>query len=128
MPAAGRAAVRASVNSAVKATVKAATGFALAVASLSALAIDPFVIKDIRVEGLQRTEPGTVFSYLPVRVGDTLTDEKASESIRSLFATGFFRDVTIEVDGDVMVVQVLDRKSTRLNSSHVSESRMPSSA
>jgi outer membrane protein insertion porin family len=76
-----------------------------------AWAIEPFVIRDIRVEGLQRTEPGTVFSYLPVRVGDTLTDEKASDSIRALFATGFFRDVTIEVDGDVMVVQLLERPS-----------------
>ena len=77
----------------------------------SALAFEPFVIKDIRVEGLQRTEAGTVFSYLPVRVGDTLNDEKAAEAIRSLFATGFFRDVTIEVDGDVMVVQLLERPS-----------------
>ena len=56
----------------------------------TAWAIDPFVIKDIRVEGLQRTEAGTVFSYLPVKVGDTLNDEKAAEAIRSLFATGFF--------------------------------------
>jgi outer membrane protein insertion porin family len=77
----------------------------------AALAIDPFVIKDIRVEGLQRTEPGTVFSYLPVKVGDTMNDEKASEAIRSLFATGFFRDVTIEADGNVLVVSLLERPS-----------------
>ncbi len=77
----------------------------------SAWAIDPFVIKDIRVEGLQRTEAGTVFSYLPVKVGDTLDDEKASEAIRSLFATGFFRDVTLEVEGDVLVVVLLERPS-----------------
>ena len=77
----------------------------------AASAIDPFVIKDIRVEGLQRTEAGTVFSYLPVKVGDTMNDEKASESIRSLFATGFFRDVTIEADGDVLVVSLLERPS-----------------
>lgn len=77
----------------------------------SALAIDPFVIKDIRVEGLQRTEPGTVFSYLPVKVGDTMNDEKAAESIRALFATGFFRDVTLEVDGNVLVVSLLERPS-----------------
>jgi len=74
-------------------------------------AIDPFVIKDIRVEGLQRTEAGTIFSYLPVKVGDTLTDDKASEAIRSLFATGFFRDVTLEVDGDVLVVVIQERPS-----------------
>ena len=88
--------------------------FCLIIAALStstAWAIDPFVIKDIRVEGLQRTEAGTIFSYLPVRVGDTLTDEKASEAIRSLFATGFFRDVTLEVDGNVLVVVLQERPS-----------------
>ena len=77
----------------------------------SALAMDPFVIKDIRVEGLQRTEAGTIFSYLPVRVGDTLTDEKSTEAIRSLFATGFFKDVTLEVDGEVLVVVLQERPS-----------------
>ncbi len=73
--------------------------------------MEPFVIKDIRVEGLQRTEAGTIFSYLPVRVGDTLNDDKASEAIRSLFATGFFRDVTLEVDGNVLVVVLQERPS-----------------
>jgi len=72
-------------------------------------AFEPFTIRDIRVEGIQRTEPGTVFSYLPVRVGDTMTDEKASEAIRALFATGFFRDVRLEAEGDVLVVHVEER-------------------
>jgi outer membrane protein insertion porin family len=87
--------------------------FALSAAiyTSSALAIDPFVIKDIRVEGLQRTEAGTIFSYLPVRVGDTLNDDKATEAIRSLFATGFFKDVTLEVDGNVLVVVLQERPS-----------------
>jgi outer membrane protein insertion porin family len=58
--------------------------------SHSALAFEPFVIKDIRVEGLQRTEPGTVFNYLPVQVGDTMTDEMATRAIKSLYGTGFF--------------------------------------
>ena len=84
---------------------------ALAISSLPAQAIEPFVIKDIRVEGIQRTEAGTVFSYLPVKVGDTMTDEKASETIRALFATGFFRDVTVEAEGGVLVVQVQERPS-----------------
>ena len=82
-----------------------------AIFAKAALAIDPFVIKDIRVEGLQRTEAGTVFSYLPVRVGDTMSDEKAAETIRALFATGFFRDVAVESDGDVLVVVVQERPS-----------------
>ena len=75
----------------------------------SALAFEPFAVKDIRVEGIQRTEAGTVFGYLPVKVGETLTDEKAAQSIKALFATGFFKDVRIEVEKDVMVVVVQER-------------------
>jgi outer membrane protein insertion porin family len=72
-------------------------------------AFEPFTVKDIRVEGIQRTEAGTVFSYLPVKVGDVLNDEKSAQSIKTLFATGFFKDVRIEVDRDVMVVVVQER-------------------
>jgi outer membrane protein insertion porin family len=74
-----------------------------------ALAFEPFAVKDIRVEGIQRTEAGTVFGYLPVKVGDTLNDEKAAQSIKALFATGFFKDVRIEIEKDVMVVVVQER-------------------
>lgn len=74
-----------------------------------ALAFEPFAVKDIRVEGIQRTEAGTVFGYLPIKVGETLTDEKAAQSIKALFATGFFKDVRIEVEKDVMVVVVQER-------------------
>lgn len=69
----------------------------------------PFVVRDIRVEGLQRTEAGTVFSYLPVKVGETMTEEKAQQALRALFATGFFQDVRLEVDRDVLVVLVEER-------------------
>jgi outer membrane protein insertion porin family len=79
--------------------------------AVPAAALEPFVIRDIRIEGIQRTEAGTVFSYLPVKVGDTLTDERAAQAIRALFATGFFRDVSLERDGDVLVVIVLERPS-----------------
>jgi outer membrane protein insertion porin family len=72
-------------------------------------AFEPFQIKDIRVEGLQRTEAGTVFSYLPVKVGDTLDDEKAASAIKTLFATGFFKDVRLEVEGDVLVIIIEER-------------------
>ena len=68
-----------------------------------------FVVKDIRVEGLQRTEAGTVFSYLPVKVGETLTEEKAQQALRALFATGFFRDVRLETENDVLVILVEER-------------------
>jgi outer membrane protein insertion porin family len=82
----------------------------LALASAPALAIEPFVVKDIRVEGIQRTEAGTVFSYLPVKVGDTMTDERASQTIRALFATGFFSDVTVEVEDEGVLVIVLQER------------------
>ena len=72
-------------------------------------AIEPFVVKDIRVEGIQRTEAGTVFSYLPVKVGDTLDDEHAAAAIRALFATGFFKDVRLEVEQEVLIVLVRER-------------------
>src|ERR1700712_1978349 len=84
---------------------------ALAISAAPALAIEPFVIKDIRVEGIQRTEAGTVFSYLPVKVGDTMTDDKASAAIRSLYATGFFKDVSLEVQNDVLLVVVQEQPS-----------------
>jgi len=72
-------------------------------------AFDPFVVRDIRVEGIQRIEAGTVFSYLPVKVGETMTDEKAAAAIKALFATGFFKDVRLEVQRDVLIVIVEER-------------------
>lgn len=80
----------------------------LAFASL-ANAFDPFTVRDIRVEGIQRIEAGTVFSYLPVKVGETMTDEKAAQALRTLFGTGFFRDVRLEVEKDVLIVVVEER-------------------
>jgi len=72
-------------------------------------AFDPFVVRDIRVEGIQRTEAGTVFNYLPVKVGDTLTEARAAEAIKALFATGFFKDVRLEVESDVLIVLIEER-------------------
>jgi outer membrane protein insertion porin family len=77
--------------------------------SLNVSAADSFVVKDIRIEGLQRVEPGTVFSYLPVQVGDTFTEEKGAESIKALYGTGFFRDVQIQAQGSVLIVIVEER-------------------
>ncbi|WP_236639059.1 outer membrane protein assembly factor BamA [Polynucleobacter sp. MWH-Tro8-2-5-gr] len=76
---------------------------------VNAHAADSFVVKDIRVEGLQRVEPGTVFSYLSVQVGDTFTEEKGAEAIKALYSTGFFRDVQIQAQGDVLIVIVEER-------------------
>ena len=84
--------------------------FALAAAAgAQAQSFQPFTVKDIRVEGLQRTEPGTVFSYLPIKVGETMNEEKAQAALRALYATGFFKDVRLEVDNDVLVVYVEER-------------------
>ena len=77
--------------------------------SLHVHAADSFVVKDIRVEGLQRVEPGTVFSYLSVQVGDTFTEEKGAEAIKALYSTGFFRDVQIQAQGNILIVIVDER-------------------
>lgn len=77
----------------------------------SAAALEPFVVSDIRVEGIQRTEAGTVFSHLPVKVGETMNDELASQAIKSLYGTGFFKDVRIEAEGDVLIVTVQERSA-----------------
>jgi outer membrane protein insertion porin family len=82
---------------------------AFALCSGHALAVEPFKVKDIRIEGVQRTEPGTVFTYLPVRVGDIFTDEKGEAAIKALYATGFFKDVRVEAEGDVLVVFLEER-------------------
>lgn len=89
--------------------VPALVAVAAALACAPAHAAEPFVLKDIRIEGLQRTDPGTVFAALPFRIGDTYTDDKGSTALRSLFATGLFKDVRIEIDGDVVVVIVDER-------------------
>ncbi len=75
------------------------------------LAEEPFVVKDIRVEGIQRTEAGTVFSYLPVKVGEVMTDEKTAAAIKALYATGFFKDVRLEARDGVVIVTVEERPS-----------------
>lgn len=76
-----------------------------------AWAVDPFTVRDIRVEGLQRIESGTVFASLPLRVGDQYSDEKGAAAIRALFALGLFKDVRLETQGDVLVVVVEERPS-----------------
>src|SRR5437868_1087778 len=89
-----------------------ATLVAAVIAAFNALmahAAEPFVVRDIRVEGVQRTEAGTIFSYLPIKVGDRVDDEKIAQAVKALYATGFFRDVRLEAQGDVLVVVVQER-------------------
>lgn len=86
-----------------------ALSLAAAAAGAWAQEFQPFVVKDIRVEGLQRTEPGTVFSYLPIKVGETMNTERARAALRALYATGFFQDVRLEAENDVLVIFVRER-------------------
>jgi len=100
---------------ALRVSVRIKAWFALLAVLLSAwlapaaLAFEPFTVRDIRVEGVQRTDAGTVFNYLPIKVGDRVDDEKASAAVKALYATGFFRDVRLEVESGVLVVIVQER-------------------
>lgn len=86
-----------------------AASLALTVSSVAA--VEPFKVQDIRVEGLQRVEPGTIFASLPVRIGDDYNDEKGAAAIRALFGLGLFKDVRLETNGDVLVVIIQERPS-----------------
>jgi len=72
-------------------------------------AIDTFVASDIRIDGLQRISAGTVFTYLPVEKGDSVTTERVQQAVRALYKTGFFTDVTISRQGDILVITVKER-------------------
>ena len=93
---------------------KILVGCVASVFAFHAWAADPFKVGDIRVEGLQRVEPGTVFASVALRVGDDYTDEKGAAAIRSLFALGLFKDVRIEVSGNVLVLIVEERPNLSL--------------
>ncbi len=77
--------------------------------STKTFALDPFVVSDIRIDGLQRISAGTVFTYLPVEKGDLLTRERAEQAIRALFKTGFFNDVELGRQGEILVIKVKER-------------------
>jgi outer membrane protein insertion porin family len=69
----------------------------------------PFTVGDIRVEGLQRVTEGTVFNYLPINIGDALSQQRIREAVRALYDTGFFRDVEMRRDGNTLIVVVNER-------------------
>ena len=79
--------------------------------STSLAAAEPFVVRDIKLEGLQRISAGTVFNYLPIQVGDRVDAKRTGEALRALYQTGFFRDVRIEREGDTLVVFLHERPS-----------------
>ena len=75
----------------------------------TALATDPFIISDIRVEGLQRISEGTVYNYLPLDAGDELTAAATRSAIRELYRTGFFQDIQFGREGNILVIMVRER-------------------
>lgn len=81
----------------------------MVLAAQAAWALEPFKVQDIRVEGLQRVEPGTVFASMPLRVGDDYNDDKGAAAIRALFGLGLFKDVRLEASGGVLIVVVEER-------------------
>jgi outer membrane protein insertion porin family len=89
--------------------VRTVTAVCIMAFAANTWAVEPFTVRDIRIEGLQRVEPGTVFASLPFRVGEQYTDDKGSSAIRALFALGLFKDVRLEVQGDVLSVIVEER-------------------
>lgn len=82
---------------------------ALALPAWAQTAITPFKVTDIRIDGLQRINPGTVLTYLPVERGDTLDQGKAAEALRALYKTGFFQDVRLDHEGGILVITVVER-------------------
>ncbi len=83
----------------------------LALNCARAQTIDSWVVRNFEVEGAQRISTGTIYNYLPLNIGDTVTEQRVQESIRALYSTGFFRDVEFRRDADTLVIAVLERPS-----------------
>ena len=83
----------------------------LASLSANALAFEPFVVSDIRIDGLSRISAGTVYNYLPVNKGDRFTEDEAQRAIHALYDTKFFSDVELDREGSILVVKVVERPS-----------------
>ncbi|MDD9894065.1 MAG: outer membrane protein assembly factor BamA [Gammaproteobacteria bacterium] len=76
---------------------------------LLAQAFDPFVVRDIKIEGLQRITDGTVLNYLPISVGEEIDRESVQRAVRSLYGTDFFKDIELLRDGSTLIVNVAER-------------------
>lgn len=74
-------------------------------------AIEPFVIEDIRLEGLSRVSAGMVFNNLPVKIGDRFDDQRSSETVKALFTSGFFKDIRLEKSGNVLIIKLEEREA-----------------
>lgn len=89
--------------------MKALRWILFVLASSAVWAWEPFVVEDIRLRGLERVAEGTVFNYFPVKPGDRLDERTAAEAVRALFKTGFFKDVRLYREGNVLIVEVAER-------------------
>jgi len=83
----------------------------LAALMIAEVHAESFTISDIRVNGLQRVSAGSVFGALPLNVGDPVDDRRLVEATRALFKTGFFQDIQLGRDGEVLVINVVERPS-----------------
>ncbi len=92
-----------------KTTIIYASLIALLMWSVKALAVEEFEVTDIQVTGTQRISAGTIFNYLPIKVGDFVDDDEINEAIKALFDTGFFQDIELNRDGSVLIVNVVER-------------------
>jgi outer membrane protein insertion porin family len=84
---------------------------ALGFCTSASAAIEPFVVRNFRVEGAQRIAEGTIYNYLPINIGDTVSEQRLREAGRAIFETGFFQDFEFRRDGDTLVIVVLERPS-----------------
>ena len=82
---------------------------ALAGTARAQVGFEPWVVEEFRVEGAQSIAEGTVYNYLPINLGDTITPQRIQESIRALYSTEFFQDIEFRRDGDTLVIAVLER-------------------
>ena len=82
---------------------------ALLIWSVQALAVEEFEVTDIQVTGTQRISAGTIFNYLPIKVGDFVDDNEVNDAIKALFDTGFFQDIELNREGSVLIVNVVER-------------------
>jgi len=88
----------------------AITVYATTLTPSLAHADESVIVKDIRLDGLKRIEPGTLLANLPIKRGEVFTDDKASQAVRAIYETGLFNDVIVSLDGDVVIVRVVERR------------------
>ena len=79
---------------------------------MATLSNDEFVVKDIKIEGLEKISEGALLNYLPVNIGDSLDESRIQESIRSVYSSGFFKNIEFRKDDSgVLIISVLERPS-----------------